>query len=146
MARPARGSVRVEGLEHLKGILTAGKLLQPAWKNLMQRQTAHMLTVAKARAPRGDSGRLAGGFTTKLHGGVNPFWGVIKNEVTSGKGAAYPLYLDKGSRRGVPYRLGGTRKRTRGWASNVVRMAAVRTHLAGLLSDVVRAMERKWRR
>ena len=158
MARPARGFIRVEGLEHIQQMLKDGTLITPTWAKLMSSGTEHMLGVAKSRAPVG-TGRLAGGFTTQLHGNVTPFWGAIRNPVTGagakrtffgismGRGSPvpYPLYLDRGSRKGTAYRMGGRGKRTKGWLSNVVRIASVKARIAGLVEEVRRAVEGKWR-
>ena len=144
MAKPAKGFVRVEGLEHIQQMLKDGTLITPSWAKLMRSGTTHMRTVAESRAPKGRSGRLGGGFTTQLQGNATPFWGAIRNPATN-DGAPYPLYLDRGSRKGTAYRMGGTKKRTKGWLSNVVRMATVKRHIAGLVEEVRRAVEGKWR-
>lgn len=143
MPRPVRASIKVEGLEHLREMLMGGKLLSPAWRHLMQRGQAHMLDAAKARAPMGRTGKLAAGFTTKLHPGVNPFWGVIKNTASNG-GDLYPLYLNRGRRKGTPYKL-RSGKRARGWLSNVVRLRSVKSHIDALVEAVKREVEAKWR-
>ena len=160
-AKQTRGIVKVEGWEHIQAMLKDGQIITPEWRHMMEKALAHMEQVGRSRAPKAVSGRLDGGFRLTLAGGALPLNGSISNIAKSNAGDPYPLYLNAGSRKGTPYRMATTGARfksgsrkgqlkagklTRGWLSNVVKLVGVKRHVEGLLQDVIRGAEAKWRR